>query len=117
MMLCSQLIINGETIPLVDKGLYERDGSIPARWLTEELGAIEHDILLEPLRMGRQGVYTVPKGYYFMMGDNRDNSQDSRFSQVGFVPEANVVGRAVRIWMNWSIPSAPKWERIGRKIQ
>ena len=113
----SQLIINGETILLVDKGLYERDGSIPARLLTEELGAIEHDILLEPLSMGRQGVYTVPKGYYFMMGDNRDNSQDSRFSQVGFVPEANVVGRAVRIWMNWSIPSAPKWERIGRKIQ
>ena len=44
-------------------------------------------------------VYTVPAGHYFMMGDNRDNSQDSRYW--GFVPEENIVGRAFLVWMNF----------------
>ena len=64
------------------------------------------------MRPGREGTYVVPEGNYFMMGDNRDNSQDSRFPQVGFVPQENVVGKAVRIWMNWDIPSVPQWRRI-----
>jgi signal peptidase I len=59
----------------------------------------------------------VPAGHYFFMGDNRDNSQDSRFDKVGFVPEANLVGKAVRIWLNWDLPHAPRWNRIGDAIK
>ncbi len=112
-----RLYINDELVALEQNGLYVRPGRPAALLAVEQLGNVSHDVLLEPMQIGREGTYIVPEEHYFMMGDNRDNSQDSRFPQVGFVPEGNVVGKAVRIWMNWDFSSTPRWHRIGNKVQ
>ena len=112
-----RLYINDELVALEQNGLYVRPGRPAALLAVEQLGNVSHDVLLEPMQIGREGTYIVPEEHYFMMGDNRDNSQDSRFPQVGFVPEGNVVGKAVRIWMNWDFSSTPQWHRIGNKVQ
>jgi len=57
--------------------------------------------------------YTFKYNYYWMMGDNRHNSQDSRFW--GFVPETHVVGRASFIWMSWE--GGPRWKRLFTSIK
>ena len=117
-----QLYLNGVPAPLVQTpppGFYDEDNRQYFPEFTEKLGSADHKILLNPqslpfygpqdkiafpfrenCRYSAEGVTCkVPPGHYFMMGDNRDNSQDSRFW--GFVPDENIVGKAVFVWMNF----------------
>ena len=116
---------NVEESPFIQNG-------IPLIQMNEKLGEVEHQILVNPLARDRVQNYqprpgvnewVVPQGQYFVMRDNRDNSADSRYW--GFVPEANLVGKAVAIWISFEfdrgadsvlpswIPTGVRFNRIG----
>lgn len=101
-----RLFINGEPVPVRADAVAgdTRGAELVGR---ERLGDEEHLMQVDARRRGQDFVVTVKPGHYFLMGDNRDNSSDSRVW--GQVPERDIVGKAIAVWMHWdsffSIPS------------
>ncbi len=107
------LYINGKRMPQ-GKGTIYRPGYDYIVSKQENLGGVVHHVLDNKMYPARDFVITVPKHRYFVMGDNRDNSSDSRVW--GFVPDKNLVGHAILVWFNWELGDWPRWARIGTVI-
>ena len=123
------LNINGKPVPreriedFVDEDENGRTTKV-RRWKETLPNGVSYTTLDLPynLQADNTEVYRVPADNYFMMGDNRHNSTDSRFPQVGYVPFENIVGRAQMIffsiaegehaWMFWRWPTAVRWNRL-----
>jgi signal peptidase I len=117
-----QLYVNGRAVEVTDRIQTQervRDGLVvPAVRATEDADGRRHPVQYLPMIQAMRdfGPVTVPPDHYFMMGDNRDNSSDSRY--IGFVPRHLLIGRAHHVLVSADIQGhwAPRLERVGEAI-
>ncbi|MER2520526.1 MAG: signal peptidase I [Bdellovibrionales bacterium] len=128
------LFVNGEAVKRTAMDMIVSNESglsqVGATEFLEELpGGVAHVVREEgdDMSLDNTEEFKVPPGHYFFMGDNRDNSLDSRTAKVGYVPEENLVGRAevlffsldehAKFWEFWKWPTAVRVDRIFTKIE
>ena len=113
--------INGKEMKQEDYTVYLGVGQgvahSGAKEKIEQLGDVKHHILINHHLGSDDKTFVVPENEFFVLGDNRDNSKDSRYW--GTVPEGNLVGRAFMVWLNWdsTIDGYVSWDRIGNSIK